>query len=134
MKVTSTGVERLDVVQLSHRKLAEITGEANRITRPSVLLFKLNKCSHLNKLMLHEQNTLYCTDLLFSVLSLRLSGKSPDMFLKSKEAILTGVPLSVLSSTSLGILMLTYSASMGDILSSVSFTNTSSTWKTTYTQ
>ncbi len=42
MKTTSTGVERLDVVQLSHWKLAEITGEANLCsTRSSSLLFKI---------------------------------------------------------------------------------------------
>ena len=33
LNVTCTGVERLDVVQVSHWKLAEMTGEAKRNTR-----------------------------------------------------------------------------------------------------
>ena len=35
LNVTCTGVERLDVVQVSHWKLAEMTGEAKRNTRSS---------------------------------------------------------------------------------------------------
>ena len=35
MNVTCTGVERLDVVQVPHWKLAEMTGEAKRNTRSS---------------------------------------------------------------------------------------------------
>ena len=36
-KATCTGAEKFDVVQLSHKKLAEITGDAKRNTRSSDL-------------------------------------------------------------------------------------------------
>ena len=62
----------------------------------------------------------------------RLSGKSPDIFLKRKEAILIGAPPLALSSTSLGILILAFSLSIGgsSVVLLISSTNNSSTWNT----
>ena len=48
-------------------------------------------------------------------LLLNLCGRSPDIFLKRKEAILTGFPLSWPANTSRGIRISAMSSSSGDI-------------------
>ena len=64
--------------------------------------------------------------------SLRLPGKSPDMFLKRKAAILTCSPFSTPSRTSLsGMVISALSPSIGDImLSLIAFDVTSLTRNT----
>ena len=94
LNATCTGVERLDVVQVSHWKLAEMTGEAKRNRRSSKFLLMGVYCVCTvemggGRVLCIGHSVFTQTNPSLSFPS-SLSGSSPDIFLKSKEAILTG--------------------------------------------